>query len=96
MERAIFAVDFLFVVPIGKRSASAEVILNDLTQREWGLIVLDEVHVAPAKMFRKVLNIVKAHCKLGMRIYKYIPYFLKYFNIFCIKNRFNGNFSERG
>ena len=50
----------------GKRSESGEVMIKDIAAREWGLIILDEVHVAPAKMFRKVLTIVKAHCKLGM------------------------------
>jgi len=27
---------------------------------------MDEVHVAPASKFRKVIGIVKAHCKLGL------------------------------
>lgn len=34
--------------------------------REWGLMLLDEVHVVPAAMFRKVIGIVKAHTKLGL------------------------------
>ncbi len=34
--------------------------------REWGLMILDEVHVAPAEQFQKVLSIVNAHCKLGL------------------------------
>jgi DNA excision repair protein ERCC-3 len=29
-------------------------------------MLLDEVHVAPADMFQKVLQIVNAHCKLGL------------------------------
>ena len=32
----------------------------------WGLILLDEVHVVPAAMFRRVVGIVKAHAKLGL------------------------------
>jgi DNA excision repair protein ERCC-3 len=39
--------------------------MQAVSGREWGLMVLDEVHVAPAEMFQKVLNIVNAHCKLG-------------------------------
>ena len=39
---------------------------SHIQAREWGLIVLDEVHVAPAKMFRRVLSMVNAHCKLGL------------------------------
>ena len=34
--------------------------------QEWGIMVLDEVHTIPAKMFRKVLTQVQAHCKLGL------------------------------
>ena len=33
---------------------------------EWGLLILDEVHVAPARDFRKSFGIVKSHCKLGL------------------------------
>lgn len=29
-------------------------------------MLLDEVHTIPAKMFRRVLTIVQAHCKLGL------------------------------
>ena len=28
--------------------------------------ILAEVHTIPARMFRKVLTAVKAHCKLGL------------------------------
>ncbi|RZC44225.1 hypothetical protein C5167_037177 [Papaver somniferum] len=34
--------------------------------REWGLLLMDEVHVVPADMFRKVIIITKSHCKLGL------------------------------
>ncbi|GAM22372.1 hypothetical protein SAMD00019534_055470 [Acytostelium subglobosum LB1] len=50
----------------GKRSAEALKIMNELTNREWGLVLLDEVHVVPANMFRRVLTVTKAHCKLGL------------------------------
>jgi len=50
----------------GKRSADGQRMMDDISSREWGLIVLDEVHVAPAKMFRRVLDLVNAHCKLGL------------------------------
>jgi DNA excision repair protein ERCC-3 len=35
-------------------------------KREWGLVILDEVHVVPAHMFRKVLTVTQAHCKMGL------------------------------
>jgi DNA excision repair protein ERCC-3 len=50
----------------GKRAADVEVMLEQIRGREWGLMLLDEVHVVPAAMFRKVLSICNAHCKLGL------------------------------
>ena len=40
--------------------------MNWLKAQEWGIMVLDEVHTIPAKIFRRVLTIVQAHCKLGL------------------------------
>ena len=40
--------------------------MDFLTSREWGFILLDEVHVVPATMFRKVVTTIKAHSKLGL------------------------------
>ena len=37
-----------------------------LQSREWGFILLDEVHVVPAAMFRRVVTTIKAHSKLGL------------------------------
>ncbi|PSC73140.1 DNA repair helicase XPB1-like [Micractinium conductrix] len=50
----------------GRRSTEGERIMQQIMSREWGLILLDEVHVVPAAMFRRVLGIVKAHAKLGL------------------------------
>lgn len=50
----------------GKRSEGGDAIIAAINSREWGLLILDEVHVAPAKMFSKVLSIVNAHSKLGL------------------------------
>lgn len=50
----------------GRRSEESERILESIRSREWGLMLLDEVHVVPAAMFRKVVGITKAHCKLGL------------------------------
>ncbi|KAM8934725.1 general transcription and DNA repair factor IIH helicase/translocase subunit XPB isoform 3-T3 [Pelodytes ibericus] len=49
-----------------KRSWEAERVMEWLRSQEWGLMILDEVHTIPAKMFRRVLTIVQAHCKLGL------------------------------
>ncbi|CAL8361313.1 general transcription and DNA repair factor IIH helicase/translocase subunit XPB [Gadus morhua] len=49
-----------------KRSWEAERVMEWMRSQEWGLIILDEVHTIPAKMFRRVLTIVQCHCKLGL------------------------------
>lgn len=50
----------------GKRGADAELILSQVQQLEWGLMVVDEVQVMPARTFRTVATTVKAHCCLGL------------------------------
>ncbi|KAI1725340.1 type III restriction enzyme, res subunit family protein [Ditylenchus destructor] len=50
----------------GKRTYAADEVMRYLQSHEWGLLLLDEVHTIPAKMFRRVLTIVQAHCKLGL------------------------------
>ncbi|KAK4422584.1 General transcription and DNA repair factor IIH helicase subunit XPB1 [Sesamum alatum] len=50
----------------GKRSEEAEKIIEEIRNREWGLLLMDEVHVVPAHMFRKVISLTKSHCKLGL------------------------------
>lgn len=40
--------------------------LRWVRSQEWGLMILDEVHVVPAATFRKVTDGVRAHCKLGL------------------------------
>jgi DNA excision repair protein ERCC-3 len=41
-------------------------VLDFIQSREWGLMILDEVHVAPANTFKRVTFKVKAHSKLGL------------------------------
>mmetsp|Transcript_21969 Transcript_21969/g.39883 ORF Transcript_21969/g.39883 Transcript_21969/m.39883 type:complete len:762 (+) Transcript_21969:77-2362(+) len=50
----------------GKRSEKSKQVMDIITGREWGLLLMDEVHVVPAKMFRRVVGSVKAHCRLGL------------------------------
>lgn len=48
------------------RSHDSQKIMDFLTSREWGFLLLDEVHVVPAIMFRRVITTVAAHAKLGL------------------------------
>lgn len=48
------------------RSHDSQKVMDFLTLREWGFIILDEVHVVPAAMFRRVVSTIAAHAKLGL------------------------------
>lgn len=48
------------------RSHASQKVMDFLENREWGLMLLDEVHVAPAEVFKKVTYKIKAHTKLGL------------------------------
>ena len=50
----------------GRRSDKAQEVMENIRGREWGLLLMDEVHVVPAQMFRRVIGTVKAHCRLGL------------------------------
>jgi len=50
----------------GRRSHEAQRIMNVIQSHEWGLMILDEVHVVPAQMFRKTVSTIPHHCKLGL------------------------------
>lgn len=50
----------------GKRSEEVGNLMEIIKNTEWGLMILDEVQVVPADMFRKILSIIKSHCKLGL------------------------------
>lgn len=50
----------------GRRARASEEVMQLIQSREWGCILLDEVHVVPAKMFRKVIGSIACHCKLGL------------------------------
>lgn len=50
----------------GKRSHEAQKIMEMIQEHEWGIMILDEVHVVPAQMFRKTVSVIPHHCKLGL------------------------------
>lgn len=62
----IVATTYTMLAYTGKRSYEAQKIMDQIRRTEWGLLVLDEVHVVPAMMFRRVLSLVSHHCKLGL------------------------------
>lgn len=50
----------------GKRSYEAQKIMDMVSSHEWSIMILDEVHVVPALMFRKTVSVIPHHCKLGL------------------------------
>jgi DNA excision repair protein ERCC-3 len=48
------------------RAHDAAKMMDFITSREWGFIILDEVHVVPAAIFRRVVTTIAAHAKLGL------------------------------
>lgn len=50
----------------GKRGGDSALILEQIQQLEWGLLVVDEVQMMPARTFRTVATTVKSHCCLGL------------------------------
>lgn len=65
-EPCVVLTTYTMICYSGERAKEALPIIEAIREREWGLMLLDEVHVAPASKFRTVLNMVNAHCKLGL------------------------------
>ena len=57
---------YSMVTQTRSRSHDAEKMMNFMREREWGLMILDEVHVVPASIFRKVTHTIATHSKLGL------------------------------
>ncbi|XP_023340906.1 DNA excision repair protein haywire [Eurytemora carolleeae] len=66
MGCAVLITTFNMITHTQKRSWEAEQTMKWIQEQEWGIMVLDEVHTIPAKMFRRVLTQVQSHTKLGL------------------------------
>lgn len=66
MGCGVLVTTYSMITHTQKRSWEAEQTMRWLQEQEWGIMVLDEVHTIPAKMFRRVLTLVQSHCKLGL------------------------------
>src|SRR5258708_21406610 len=65
-ESGVVGSRYSMVANTHNRSYESKKMMEFLTSREWGFILLDEVHVVPANMFRRVVTTIKAHSKLGL------------------------------
>ena len=65
-QAGVLVTTYSMITAGGKRAYDTQQMMEWIDSREWGLMILDEVHVVPAKMFRKVGENIRAHCKLGL------------------------------
>jgi len=65
-EACLLITTYTMISYSGRRSDDSAKVMDAIRSREWGLMLMDEVHVVPAKMFRRVVGSVKAHCRLGL------------------------------
>ena len=49
-----------------RNSVETNSIKQKLKSVEWGLALLDEVHIVPAKTFKEAINSINSHCKIGL------------------------------
>ena len=62
----IMITTYSMVTSTRERAHESDKMKKFLQNREWGLMLLDEVHVVPAQMFRNVIGSIKSHSKLGL------------------------------
>ena len=62
----IIVTTYTMVSSTRERSHDSKKMMDFLRSREWGLMLLDEVHVTPADVFRRVISSIKSHSKLGL------------------------------
>ncbi|KAL9112295.1 MAG: hypothetical protein Q9227_003413 [Pyrenula ochraceoflavens] len=65
-DTGIIVSTYSMIAQTRQRAHDSETMMQWITSREWGLMILDEVHVVPANMFRKVGQNVRSHSKLGL------------------------------
>ncbi|KAF2646733.1 DNA repair helicase rad25 [Massarina eburnea CBS 473.64] len=62
----ILITTYAMITQARARSYDSQKAMDFIQGREWGLLIADEVHVVPAKMFKRVTYAVASHSKLGL------------------------------
>ncbi|KAJ1562141.1 hypothetical protein HK405_015387 [Cladochytrium tenue] len=65
-DSGIVVSTYTMITHQGTRSWETGKMIEFINSREWGLLILDEVHVVPANVFRRVITTVAAQTKLGL------------------------------
>ena len=65
-DAGIIVSTYSMVTNSRNRSYDSQKMMDFLQSREWGLLILNEVHVVPAQIFRRVVHSIATHSKLGL------------------------------
>ncbi|EGD82528.1 hypothetical protein PTSG_03178 [Salpingoeca rosetta] len=65
-DNCILCATYSMLAAKQNRSVEAKQMIEWITGRSWGIMILDEVQTVPAKTFRELLTRIPAHCKLGL------------------------------
>lgn len=65
-QACILITTYTMMAYTGERNSETNRIFEEIKNIDWGLLIMDEVQVVPAAMFRTVITTCKAHCKLGL------------------------------
>lgn len=65
-ENGILISTFQMVAFRGERNPETQPIMDLIQSRQWGLLLVDEAHMVPAKEWRKAVQSIQAKCKLGL------------------------------
>jgi DNA excision repair protein ERCC-3 len=65
LHEAVIVLTTYSMIGSGGRAKESAAVLRDIAAREWGLLLLDEVHQAVANTFSRVLRL-RAHTRLGL------------------------------
>lgn len=57
-DAGVMVTTYTMIAYTGRRSDESQKVMDMISSREWGLLLLDEVHVVPAQMFRKVPQVI--------------------------------------
>ena len=50
----------------GKRADVSQRAMDIITSINFGILIMDEVHVVPANNFQRIVEVTKSHAKLGL------------------------------
>lgn len=65
-EACVLVATYNMLTHAGPRAEDTKRVLENIETREWGLLLMDEVHVVPANTFLTCTTRTRSRCKLGL------------------------------